>query len=158
MSDAKTDTTTTDSASAGTATLAPVAVPAGAPAIAPSDDVAALRDQMLVDRFDAVAARAGIAEGYTEVALELFRKTGKEPSRENLAAFCKDLKAKRPALFGPQPASTAPTPANAVPAAPAPGVITSPLQQWQALRAAGRRAEAEAFYAKHRRAITRAAG
>jgi hypothetical protein len=131
---------------------APASVPAGASA----DEIAALRDQMLIDRFDAAAARAGIDESYTEVALELFRKTGKEPTKENLAAFCADLKKTRPALFGPQPASTAPASSHA-PAAPAPGTTTTPYLQWQALRAAGRRAEAEAFYLRHSNAIARTA-
>jgi hypothetical protein len=142
-----------DSASAG-AVVTPDAAPAAGGTI---DEVATLREQMLVDRFDAVAARAGIAEDYTEVALELFRKTGKEPTRETLAAFCKDLKAKRPALFGPQPASTAPTQTTAVPAAPAPGAVSTPYEQWRALLAAGRKPEAQAFYAQHRAAINRAA-
>lgn len=131
-----------------------------APAAAAASPVAisALEQQMLADRFDAVAARAGIDEVYTEVALELFRKTGQEPTKANLTKFCGELKKTRPALFGPQPAQTAPVPAGSAPTAPAPGAASSPYQQWQALRAAGRRAEAEAFYAKHRRAITRTAG
>lgn len=124
----------------------------------PSAELAQLREQTIADRFDAVAARAGIDEAYTEVALELFRKTGQEPSKTNLTKFCADLRKSRPALFGPQPASTAPTPPHATPSAPAPGAVSNPYQQWQALRAAGRAAEAEAYYQKNRRAIQRAAG
>jgi hypothetical protein len=143
---------------AGAQTAVPTAIVAsGATAGGPSPDTAELRAEMIADRFDAAAARAGIDESYTDVALELFRKSGKEPTKANLAAFCGELKKTRPALFGPQPAQTAPMPAHAAPATPAPGAITSRYQQWQALRAAGRNAEAEAFYLIHHGAITRSA-
>jgi len=129
----------------------------GSDSTAASAELTALREQVLVDRFDAVAARAGIDESYTEVALELFRKTGDEATKENLAKFCASLKKSRPALFGPQPAQTAPKPTQAAPAAPAPGVLTTPFQQWRSLLSAGRKAEASAFYQKNRRAISRTA-
>ncbi len=131
------------------------AAPAGAGDLSPTVDQ--LRAEMIRDRFDSVAARTGIAEEYTDVALALFGKSGQEPTRDNLQKFCAELKKNRPALFGPQPASTAPVPAHAVPAAPAPGGVSNPYQQWQALRAAGRTAEAQAFYMQHRGAITRSA-
>lgn len=142
---------------AGAATPTAPAPGADPSAAKDSAELSALREQMIADRFDAVAARAGIDESYAEVALELFRKTGKEPTKENLATFCTELKKTRPALFGPQPAQTAPTPKVAVPSAPAPGAITTPYQQWQALKAAGRTAEAEAYYQRHHRAIAKTA-
>lgn len=161
MSEPTTLTTIPPTTAAAPVAVAPpaAATPPAAPAADPAAELAQLREQTVADRFDAVAARAGIDETYTEVALELFRKTGQEPSKANLTKFCADLKKNRPALFGgPQPASTAPTPPHAVPSAPAPGAVSNPYQQWQALRAAGRAAEAEAFYQRHRRAIQRAAG
>ncbi len=117
--------------------------------------VESLRAEMVRDRFDAVAARAGVDAAYVDVALGLFESTGQEPSKANMAAFVTALRKEKPALFGPQPASTAPTPPLAVPSAPAPGGMSTPFQQWQALEAAGRKAEAEAYYRLHRRSINR---
>lgn len=172
MTTNNTTTTTTnqqpaprDVAAGASAAGAPLVVGTPAAGAAVSDaagdtaeDLGELREQMLADRFDAAAARAGIDEAYTDVALELFRKTGQQPTKQNLTKFCTELKKTRPALFGPQPAQTAPTPNQAAPTSPAPGAVATPYQQWRALRAAGRQAEAEAYYAKNRSAISRTAG
>lgn len=151
-----------DSAAGASSTVAPPAVSSShtPPGESPAPDplqVAALRAEMVRDRFDAAAARVGVDAAYVDVALSLFEKTGQEPTKDNIQRFCAELKTSKPALFGPQPASTAPVPASAVPAAPAPGGVSNPYQQWQALRAAGRTAEAQAFYMLHRGAITRTA-
>ncbi len=149
-----------DSVAGGSVTVNPQTVtgshtPAGSPASDPSGQVDQLRAEMVRDRFDAAAARAGIAEEYTDVALALFEKTGAEPSKENLSKFCADLRKNRPALFGPTPAQTSPVPLQAAPTTPAPGAVANHFSTWQALESAGRKAEAEAFYRLNRHAINR---
>ena len=131
------------------------AVPASG--AAPDPAVDSLRAEMMRDRFEAAAARAGVGEAYVEVAQSLFQKTGKEPTKENMTAFIVELKKKSPALFGPQPANTGPTPSAHAPSSPAPGDVATPFQQWQSLEAAGRKAEAEAYYRLNRHAINRTA-
>src|SRR6188508_3095110 len=136
-------------APAGDAVVESPASDSGSPAAGPADQsvatIGALRAEMVRDRFDAVAARAGVDAAYVEVALKLFESTGKEPTKANMATFVESMKKDKPALFGPQPASTAPTPSIATPAAPAPGGISNYFEQWRSLLAAGRKTEAEAF-------------
>jgi hypothetical protein len=127
---------------------APLPSPAGA---SPEADGSAARAELARTRLEAVAARAGLDEAYTDVAETLFQKTGKEPTKENLAAFVAGLKAKQPALF--VAANTSPP--SSAPHAPAPGVIQSATTKWRALEASGQRADAEAFYLLNRRSIQR---
>lgn len=153
----QTTTTTPPAGAPGEGAASAAAATEPAAAVEPGSEVAELRGEMIRDRFDAAAARAGVDGAYVDVTLALFQQSGQEPSKANMSAFIESLKKSKPALFGPQPASTAPTPQAATPAAPAPGAVSNPYQQWQALRAAGRKAEAEAYYHTHRRAIQRAA-
>ena len=117
------------------------------PTPAPNPEVLALR-------FEAAAARASIAEDYVDVVRGLFLSSGQEPSKENMSAFIDELRKTKPLLFGPQPASTAPT-ATAPTPKPSKSAPPSALDQWQTLRDAGRTSEAEAFYRMHRKKIHR---
>lgn len=143
---------TPGSAPAGALTEAP----ATSAFLAHDEAISNLQAQMMADRWEAAAARAGIEDAYVDAALALFNATGKEATKANMMEFADALKAEKPALFGPVPAQTAPTPTQATPAAPAPGGVSNAYSQWRALVDAGRRAEAEAYYLRHRHAINRA--
>ena len=123
-------------------------------------DSAALRD-----RFDAVAARAGLDEDFADEvndkAVRWLADQKLEPTRENLGRFLDDLKAKKPKLFAAPVATAAPTTStapvypNAAPATPAPATVETPYTRWRALRETGRQAEAEAYFRLNASAIRR---
>ena len=112
-----------------------------------------LRAEMIRDRFDAAAARAGVDVGYVDVALKLFQDGGTEPTRDNMSSFISTLKKEKPALFASRPANTAPLPP--APATPSVGALDDPYTRWRSLEESGQRAEAEAHYRLHRRQILR---
>jgi hypothetical protein len=153
---------------------APAPAPAGAapetaaPA-APAPDPAVLKAELLRERFDAVATRAGLADDVVDIVGEQahrwLEREGKEATRENISAYLDDLRSRSPRLFAraasPAPAPKAP-PRDTAPAAPpapapAPAALESPYARWRALQAAGRTDEAKAFFLLNARAINRSA-
>jgi len=129
------------------------AAPSGTHSPAASVDPSALRAELVTARLEA----AGVDAAYLDMVAPLFDKTGKEPSKDAVAEFVGELKRSKPALFGPVPGQTAPTPSRSVPSAPAPGAAVTAFQQWQALDASGDRAASEAFYRLNRQTINRTA-
>jgi len=133
-----------------TPTPAPAATPTPAPAPTPEP-----AEEVVAARLDAAGARAGLDPAYGDVAAALLKpwlaehKLGPRP--EHLARFMTELRKGKPALFGAGP-STAPV-ASAPVAPSAGGQSPGPTAQWQALKAAGHKAQAESFYNKHRNAI-----
>lgn len=146
----------------------PLPVPPAAPPVEPpppapageADQVDRLRDEVVRDRLDAVAARAHLDEAYLDVAqvkLQSWLKEKRlEPTKQNIGTFVEEFKKSSPALFG-APANTAPVMPWQAPSAPAPSSPTTPLVQWRQLEQSGRRDEAEAFYLLNRNSILRSA-
>jgi hypothetical protein len=144
---------------------------AGAPA--PAAAAPDLRQELIRERFEAVAARSGLDESVVDLVAPAahgwLEKNGRAGTKQDLADYMAELRVSKPKLFGAATAPAAPTappvataPANTAPvmpnahaAAPTPGAIENPFSRWRALLAAGRRAEAEAYYRTNRRAIAR---
>jgi hypothetical protein len=144
-----------DTANPASAAGAAVSTPPAAPSPAPAADPSSLRAELVTARLEG----AGIDPSLLDLVAPLF-PADQTPTKAAVDAFVTGLRKSRPALFGagPAPAQTAPTPARAVPSAPAPGSAATPFQTWQALEASGRKVEAEAYYRLHRRDINRTAG
>jgi hypothetical protein len=149
---------------------APAAPPA--PPVPGAPDPAALQRELVNERFESVAAKAGLDESAVELVAPAAHRWLEENKRAgtkaDLAEFFAGLKSRTPRLFAQAPAvAPAPTPVAAQPKntapvapsapAPAPGAIETPYSRWQALRAAGRHDEAKAYYMRHSRGITRSA-
>lgn len=127
-----------------------------------------LRQELIKERFESVATRHGLEDSAIDLvapaAHRWLETNGKEPTKENMNAYFNELKNKTPGIFKSAsvavsappapPASTSPMPGSQ-PSAPAPGQVDTPYSRWQALRAAGRTQEADAYYLRHARSINR---
>lgn len=133
----------------------PTATPPAAPVAEPPEPEA-----LTLARLETACVRGGLLDEHADVARGLLKPWLKEQkvaaSPENLGRFVEHLRKTKPALFQAPPTNTAPVPSwGAAPAAPPAGRMESASSTWQALRAAGRAAEAEAFYKRNRTAILR---
>lgn len=138
----------------------------------PAPDAAQLQRELLNERFESVAAKHGLDDSVipfvAPAAHKWLEQNGRAGTKADLAEYMSELKKSTPRLFAAAaapapvppgapkaPANTAPVVPNAQPATPAPSALDTPYAQWQALLAAGRKHEAEAFYRLHGRAIAR---
>lgn len=151
------DPTSSNSApSADSSVELPTSHAAGGAAPSPADEAATLRAELLNERL----AAAGIGAEYVDLVAPTFSGA---PTREAVAAFAASLRQSKPALFGPAPGNTAPTPSRSVPSAPPPGGRSAdPKERWSTLMEASRggdadsisrRADAVAFWLTNQHAI-----
>ncbi len=130
-----------------------------------ADDSAKLREELLQERFESVAAKHGLDADFVDLvapqAHAWLDANKREATRESLAEYMAELKRSKPKLFASAPVAaarstnTAPVVPNSSPAVPAPSALETPFSHWRALKSAGRADEASAFYLLNTRAINR---